>query len=480
MRSFVGHGLGVLLLTLPSCGGDDGNASGTGNPDTSDDATGGTSNGTTEGDPSGPPDSTGNDDDPSATMGVTTQPQPVCGNGILEGIEECDDGNLVDADGCDADCTLNLDTSIWEDVHGGDAMVRESGHGIAVDSMGNVVVGGYEVDAVGDPNMWLAKYDPDGSQQWAMTMDPSGGLDDRIYGVAIDPMDNILLVGDVDTAPASSDIWVAKLDPDGAELWSSSFDGPDAGNDGGRGVASDSAGNVVITGFARVANNDIDIFVAKLSAAGATQWTDTVAGPDTLDDRGQGIGVDSADNVVVGGFVSYGGFNRNVWVRKYDPDGGEVWSDEWDSPTMADDAGFGLAIAPDDSIAITGMTPVIATNQDVWLGRWDADGMLVWFKQFGGQDYINDNGLAVAADPDSNFIVVGFQGITNNDSDIWMRKYDVGGNVVWSQSVIGMGMERDEATAVATDAESNIVVTGEIRNAGGNDGDIWLGKFGPG
>jgi uncharacterized delta-60 repeat protein len=31
-----------------------------------------------------------------------------CGNGELEGGEECDDGNLADGDGCEADCTLNV------------------------------------------------------------------------------------------------------------------------------------------------------------------------------------------------------------------------------------------------------------------------------------------------------------------------------------------------------------------------------------
>ncbi|MBK9034658.1 MAG: DUF4215 domain-containing protein [Myxococcales bacterium] len=31
---------------------------------------------------------------------------PVCGNGTMEGAETCDDGNLVDGDGCAADCVL--------------------------------------------------------------------------------------------------------------------------------------------------------------------------------------------------------------------------------------------------------------------------------------------------------------------------------------------------------------------------------------
>lgn len=34
------------------------------------------------------------------------QPCPVCGNGILETVEECDDGNNVDGDGCSAMCML--------------------------------------------------------------------------------------------------------------------------------------------------------------------------------------------------------------------------------------------------------------------------------------------------------------------------------------------------------------------------------------
>lgn len=475
MRCAVGLGVGVLLVSIASCTGD-GEGTGRGEPSTGPDTTGDGAASPDEG--SGPDDTTTTDD---PTTGATTlPPEPVCGNGIRESIEECDDGNQVDGDGCGNDCTLDLDTSLWQATHAGDAMLRESGHGIAVDSQGDIVVGGYEIDVLGDPNMWVAKYDPDGNQQWAMAMDPSGGLDDRVYAVAIDPTDNILLAGDVDTAPSSSDLWVAKLDPDGAPLWSATFDGPDGGDDGARGVATDTAGNVVITGFVRVANNDLDIFVAKLDPSGGLLWSDEVAGPETFDDRGQGVGVDSADNVVVGGYVSHAAFDRNIWIRKYDPDGVEVWTDEWDSPTHADDAGFGLAVAPDDSIAITGTTPVIATNQDVWLGRWDADGTLLWFQQFGSQAFLDDHGLAVAADADNNLVVVGFRSNSETDTEIWMRKVDVDGGVLWAQSVVGAGGSHDEASGVATDADLNIVVTGEIRQMPGNDGDIWLGKFGPG
>jgi cysteine-rich repeat protein len=35
--------------------------------------------------------------------------EPVCGNGVLEGDEACDDGNVADGDGCAADCTLEVE-----------------------------------------------------------------------------------------------------------------------------------------------------------------------------------------------------------------------------------------------------------------------------------------------------------------------------------------------------------------------------------
>src|SRR5262245_12716011 len=39
-------------------------------------------------------------------IGGTARAQPVCGNGVPEVPELCDDGNLVDGDGCDSNCTL--------------------------------------------------------------------------------------------------------------------------------------------------------------------------------------------------------------------------------------------------------------------------------------------------------------------------------------------------------------------------------------
>ena len=41
-------------------------------------------------------------------------PMMVCGDGMVEGGEECDDGNLVDGDGCSANCTIEPGASCNE------------------------------------------------------------------------------------------------------------------------------------------------------------------------------------------------------------------------------------------------------------------------------------------------------------------------------------------------------------------------------
>ena len=47
-------------------------------------------------------------------LGASCEPivSPVCGNGVPEAGEECDDGNNDDGDGCSADCLLEPSAGI--------------------------------------------------------------------------------------------------------------------------------------------------------------------------------------------------------------------------------------------------------------------------------------------------------------------------------------------------------------------------------
>lgn len=468
-------GLGAVSV---GCG-DDGGATGGGNgPTGTAQDTGGSA------DTMPPADSsttavTDPDPDPDASDSTpTTNSPPECGNGEIEGVEACDDANEINGDGCDNDCTITFNTSVWERTDAGAAGVQDAGQGVALTAEGDVVVVGYIVDTATNTDIYVSKISGAGAEVWTSTSDLSMGLQDRAYAVAVDGLGRIAVIGDTDVAAASSDIWVAVLDGEGTELWSTTFDGPVGANDGGRAIAFDADGNVGVAGFIRAGANDNDIWVAMLDAAGATLWTDTIAGDMGLDDRGRGVVFDDAGALYVAGFVGNGSFNRDVWLRKYEADGTEAWTVTWDSDASADDAGFAVTRSPNGNIIVAGISPVVADNQDFWVGAFEPEaGALQWWKRFGGPAIENDNAFGIAADSLDNVVVVGFKGQSETDADIWMRKLDSTGLELWSQTIFGKGMDRDEARAVVIDANDDIVVTGEIRNAQSNDGDIWVGKF---
>lgn len=409
---------------------------------------------------------------------MTTVPEPVCGNGVREDPEQCDDGNLEAGDGCEPDCTSSTDTQIWEDVQGGDASVQDSALGVAVDAAGNVVVTGYEVDAVGDANVWVQGYGSDGTPGLSVTLDPSGGGNDRGYAIALDEGGNIYLAGSTASEKDASDLWFAKLDPRGAMLWQQIISGPETGTDEARAIAV-RGDTVAVAGFVRTGNGDNDVWVSARSVDdGVELWTDVVAGPDGLDDRANGVAIDPDGNVVIAGYFASEGFNTDVWLRKYDPTGVELWTTQYDNPNGTEERGYGVTLTPQGMIAVAGTTPSPVNNEDIWYGKFEPDaGELTLQQKFVGPAVLDDVGLAIAADSEDAVVVVGFKGVAEGDTDIWMRKWDATGGVVWTQNVAGAAGDNDRATAVAIDGNDDVLVVGERRDAGGNDGDVWVAKY---
>jgi hypothetical protein len=145
----------------------------------------------------------------------------------------------------------------------------------------------------------------------------SAERDDFGHGIAVDSAGNVLLTGRFDgtvdfgggplSSAGSTDIFAVKLDAQGQHLWSRRLGGTDY--EEGSGIAVDSAGNALLTGyFAGTADfgggplssaGYYDVFVVKLDAQGQHLWSRRVGG--TSNDRGYGIAVDGVGNVLLTG-----------------------------------------------------------------------------------------------------------------------------------------------------------------------------------
>ena len=148
---------------------------------------------------------------------------------------------------------------------------------VDTDSEGNAYATGWTLGDLGGENagsydVWLAKYDEQGNQQWLRQFGTSG--DEAAFDINIDSDDNIFLTGytnsDLGGENAGSfDAWVAQYDTDGNQLDIEQFGTPDF--DQAYGITTNSAGNVTFTGvtdgsFGELNAGSFDIWLASLDS----------------------------------------------------------------------------------------------------------------------------------------------------------------------------------------------------------------------
>lgn len=107
---------------------------------------------------------------------------------------------------------------------------------------------------------------------------------------------------------------------------------------------------------------------------------------------------------------------------------------------------------------------------DIFVEKLDANGNFLWVKQMGGSGF--DNGLSVTLDASGNVYTTGnFQGIVDFDPgvgevnlisagsyDIFVQKLDANGDFIWAKQMGGPNFDRGHS--IATDASSNVYITG--------------------
>lgn len=228
------------------------------------------------------------------------------------------------------------------------------GNAIAIDAAGNAYVAGYAAstgfpttagafDRSGGYAGFVAKFGPTGALIYSTYLGGSAWMT-AAWGIAVDAAGNAYVVGEttntdfpttagalqsacaVGAAGGCSDAFVVKLNPTGSALLYSTYlggpgDGTHFGDDHGRAIALDSAGNVYVTGRTRsnsfpvtasafqrtYAGGAGDVFVAKLNAAGSALVYSTYLGGTggTLwGDEPYAITVDSHGHAYVTGYTT--------------------------------------------------------------------------------------------------------------------------------------------------------------------------------
>jgi cysteine-rich repeat protein len=428
----------------------------------------------------------------------------VCGNGVLEPSELCDDGNLDDADGCSAECEKSGALAEIFYVRSPGALYQPGGE--------EPYAGVFDLLVDGERVVMAGTSEPegqDGSYLTAIELLPGtkdvpppltfisetavgGSSFDRLNGLALGPDGQYYAVG-LAAVDGASDILVRRYSSDPQDyfddevtwelLYDGGIDGPDEGYD----IAADDDGTLLVAGRVRTQDNSYDAWVARIDPSKDADDPQAIADEATYDDstthgsdRANAIALDPDGNVIAAGMTTTEK-NQQIWVSKFDADLQPLWTTIYESPASEmgeeteDEVAHDVVVAENGSIYVTGqvwegvqgMEPNPKIITDIVVLRLDPDGTVEWAESFdlpnSGDQRSTDVGYAIDRYSDGSLLIGGsYQ--SGPGGLVMMRVADGGTEPMWITTLIDFSLGGVGVFAVSSTDDGGILFAGRHDN----------------
>jgi hypothetical protein len=321
--------------------------------------------------------------------------------------------------------------------------------------------------------------------------------DDNGAGIALDNFGNLYATGSTSGVLGQSsfgglDGYLSKYDLNGVLLWTRQFGS--TGDDSGVKVSADPSGNIFLvgttTGNLGAANaGGLDAFISKYDSTGIPIWTKQFG--TSGDEYASQVSADSLGNAYVvgrtsGNLVGTSASNFDVFVSKYDSNGNRSWIKQFGTSTL--DESFGVSADSLGNVFVVGDTEgsldgANLGSRDIFLRKYDVNGNLVWHQQLGTALW--DRSFGAVADNQGNVYFTGWtrgnlSGLNAGQYDAIVQKFDSSGHLVWSRQ---FGTSKyDYGFAISADALGNVYIGGsEETNLNASSqvvgGDAFLVKY---
>lgn len=374
-----------------------------------------------------------------------------CGNQVLEGAEQCDDGNLTPGDGCSPDCEIS-GTILWERTIDGDD--GSWGHALDLFADGELAVG-FAVDIAGTafPGIWRVDQDgtivwtwafPDATWQTAFTWGVDvGAVEDGeaiavgVTGASGQPvLAGIAVLDELgSTAFALTEpglyVYGSALEPDGSALVVGHYAGQpgilvEVTPEGEFGEVQIGEPFVPIDGFAYDLARDGDVLFfagqhgpvdAQAAFIGATAGVVVVRHDFAPSEYNEGLAVALDSRSTRRWICGYAG-EQGGWVAAVAPEGVVL------DPTVVTEVFpanlHGIAVDPSGAVVVVGWDSAGGTA-DRYVVKVAPDGAKVWSTSFptaGGDDDLRDVAIGAAGE----LFVVGSQVGDDGLSTGWVAR----------------------------------------------------------
>lgn len=266
---------------------------------------------------------------------------------------------------------------------------------------------------------------------------------------------------------------------------------------------TDASGNIIVTGsyFSTPLNfqNSVinssggyDVFIAKYDAAGNELWVRSFgsAGEENVNDIACDengdiylTGTYNNNNVFGGDSILSSNFQYSMFLIKYDSLGNEIWGKGVRGTSLVNYVvGHSLQCNNNNDVVVIGRfksqtilfdSLVIndINNVDVFLAQYNSGGVLKWAQSIGG--FMDDWGLGVDCDNLNNIYITGMYGVNgitigsftlpnSGGTDVFLAKLDSSGVAQWASR--GVGSSFEVASSLAVESNGDVFITGNFQS----------------
>ena len=214
------------------------------------------------------------------------------------------------------------------------------------------------VTGISDDHFATVKYNSSGTEMWSARYHGPGNGFCYAQCLQLDGSGNVYVTGKAQDSLDAVHITTIKYNNAGVSQWTRFNSMGGTPND----MTLDNSGNIIITG-----TQNYDYITLKYDPQGNELWSKLYNGPQNRSDFSYAVAVDNQDNVYVTGTVNFisGIINKSdIGTLKLDSDGNEVWSKIYNGVGDSTDAGADIIVDTSYNVYITGSSVGINTASD--------------------------------------------------------------------------------------------------------------------
>ncbi|MBN4051323.1 gliding motility-associated C-terminal domain-containing protein [bacterium AH-315-M05] len=244
------------------------------------------------------------------------------------------------------------------------------------------------------------------------------------------------------------------------------------GMNGGLFVQKTTDGGYIVTGQHETTGaGACDIYIFKRDNCGNIEWFKTYGGVNS--DGGMCIQQTPGGGYIVTGLLDMGAGGYDNFLMKIDANGNVLWTKNYGG--AGDDRGLYLQQTSDGGYIVAGNTTSFgAGGWDAYVIKADANGDTLWTRTFGGTG--EDHSCYVEQTSDGGYFVTGNTGSFGaGGQDVWLLKLDSSGTLLWANTYGGTGTEGQHwDTKGQITPDGGFIISSHTTSFGAGLADVWL------